>query len=153
MQRRAAFGWSALVGFFVGIALCFTSTVIERVVEGPPDPPTPALNDLGFPIACGVIWAVICAISFPIMWYRIKPTRSPVEVLIRAAIAAFVTEAATLAIYDEIYTRFNVTRWMYDHVNDYVHSSLDMTIFVLPAIIAAYVKMRLVSRRSYTNAK
>jgi hypothetical protein len=146
MHRRAVFGWSALFGFIVGVALCGASTLIERIVEGLRTPDTPLSYQLGFLVACGIIWVVICTIFFPIMWYRIKPNRPPLEILSRAALAAFVAELATFASYDEIFTRYNLTRWMYGHVDDYVHSSLDMAIFVLPAIAAAYVTMRFMSR-------
>lgn len=80
------------------------------------------------------------------MWYRIKPTKPPLEVLSRAALAAFLAEAATFAIYDDLFTRFDLTRWMNEHINDYVHSSFELAIFVLPALTAAYVTMRLVPR-------
>ncbi len=149
MRRRAVFGWSALFGFFVGILLCGVSGLIERAIEGariPPTDPTPIFR-FAFLVVCGVVWAVICTISFPIMWYRIRPTKPPLEILGWVAFAAFVVESVTFTIYDELFTRFDLTRWMYRHVNDYVHSSIDMTIFVLPAIIAAYLAMRLVSRR------
>jgi hypothetical protein len=143
---------SALLGFLIGVGMWVVLRVVTLVVEGPHPYYGGVVDFIITAIIFGVVWAIICLISFPLMWRAWKPGVPMWPASGRVALAAFLVQIAVIFAFDLLITRFDLRPRIDANISDGLWTAAVIAVGIIPALLTAFIEMRRLGSAPLTKA-